>query len=143
MNTQALAKAYALFYENLSVDSKKEEYSFFFDNYSKFQDPFQKVQGLNSIHNVFVDMYEKLYEPLFTIDEIICSEDVAYLRWKFSYALSSKSKQESFVGVSRVTFTQSGKIQSHIDYWDAAENVYEKIPLFGSLVRFLKRKIHA
>jgi hypothetical protein len=28
----------------------------------------------------------------------------------------------------------------HRDYWDAAEELYEKLPLLGSLMRFLKRQ---
>ncbi|WP_373031545.1 hypothetical protein [Sulfurovum sp.] len=30
------------------------------------------------------------------------------------------------------------KIISHTDYWDAAENMYEKMPIVGSLLRFIK-----
>jgi hypothetical protein len=27
----------------------------------------------------------------------------------------------------------------HRDYWDAAEELYEKLPVLGGLMRFLKR----
>jgi ketosteroid isomerase-like protein len=143
MNTKVIADAYAEFYENLTAEAPKEEYALFFDDSSEFQDPFQKVQGLNAIHTIFVNMYKTLENPRFQVEEVICSDDVAYLRWKFVYALSKNSKEESFTGVSRVVFTESAKVTSHIDYWDAAEHVYEKIPLLGSLLRFIKRKIHA
>jgi len=143
MSTQVYAEAYARFYEKLSPKSTKEEYGVFFDNSSKFEDPFQKVEGLNAIHKVFVNMYETLHNPHFVVDEIVCSEDVAYLKWHFFYAYSEGREEEHFVGVSRVTFSKSAKVLSHVDYWDAAQHVYEKIPLLGSLIRFIKRKIHA
>ena len=143
MDTQKIAEAYAKFYESLSADSPQEEYGVYFDSASEFTDPFQKVQGLSAIHNVFVAMYKNLRNPRFVVDEIVCSDEVAYLRWHFFYTLSSKAGEHSFMGVSRVTFTQSAKVKSHIDYWDAAENVYEKIPLLGALIRFVKRKVHA
>jgi len=143
MDTQSFAQSYARFYEKLTRESKKEEYAVFFDKDSEFQDPFQKVQGLDAIYHIFVDMYEKLHNPRFVVEEVVCSEDVAYLRWEFLYALSPTAKEDSFVGVSRVSFSKDAKVLSHVDYWDAAQNVYEKIPLLGSLMRLVKRKLHA
>ncbi len=143
MEIQTVAEAYARFYENLRADYTKEEYTVFFDAQSEFQDPFQKVKGINAIHNIFLDMYERLQEPRFSVDEVISSDDVAYLRWSFSYRLSEASQEDSFVGVSRVTFTKSAKVQSHIDYWDAGQNIYEKVPLLGSIIRLIKKRIHA
>ena len=31
----------------------------------------------------------------------------------------------------------------HRDYWDAAEELYEKLPLLGALMRWLKRRVNA
>jgi steroid delta-isomerase len=31
----------------------------------------------------------------------------------------------------------------HRDYWDAAEELYEKIPVLGSILRWLKSKLKA
>lgn len=143
MDTKIIAQAYAEFYEKLSPDMSREDYTVFFNSSSEFQDPFQKAKGLDAIHNIFVDMYKTLYKPRFVVEEVINSDDVAYLRWEFFYARSSKLAEESFTGVSRVTFDKSAKVKSHIDYWDAAQNVYEKIPVLGSLIRFVKRRIHA
>lgn len=143
MSTQHIAEAYARFYEQLSPKSPFEEYGVFFDKHSKFSDPFQSVQGLEAIHKIFLNMYAKLYEPRFIIDELVCSEEVAYIKWHFTYSLSQNSKLESFSGVSRVTFTTSAKVATHVDFWDAAENVYEKIPLLGTVLRFIKRRVHA
>jgi hypothetical protein len=33
-----------------------------------------------------------------------------------------------------------GRITLHRDYWDAAEELYEKLPLIGSLMRWLKKR---
>ncbi len=143
MNSTNFAKNYADFYDNLTPASTKEEYAVYFDEYSSFEDPFQRVQGFESIHHIFVDMYEKLYIARFIVDEVISNDDVTYLRWTFHYARSSTHKMDSFIGVSRVTFSEDGKVKSHIDYWDAAQHVYEKVPLLGSILRFIKRKLHA
>lgn len=143
MDTLAVANRYAEFYETLIKETPKEEYLLFFDEHSYFEDPFQKVHGIEAIHKIFTDMYEKLYEPKFIVDEVISSDNVAYIRWDFEYALSEKGSQEFFTGVSRVIFSEDEKVLSHIDYWDAASHVYEKIPLLGGLLRLIKRKLHA
>jgi hypothetical protein len=35
---------------------------------------------------------------------------------------------------------EAGRITLHRDYWDAAEELYEKLPLIGGLMRWLKRR---
>lgn len=143
MKTQDYANDYAKFYENLTQTTPQSEYALFFDKSSTFKDPFQEVQGLKAIHNIFVDMYDSLHNPRFLVDEVIVQNSVAYIRWDFSYARDATKPYDSFSGISRVEFSQSGKVKSHIDYWDAAEHVYEKIPLLGSIIRFIKKRIHA
>lgn len=143
METKEIALAYAKFYEELSESTPRETYGVFFDKNSEFSDPFQRVKGLGAIHNIFVDMYKKLHKPRFVVDEVVCSKDVAYIKWHFYYSLSESAKANSFTGISRVTFSAGAKVKSHVDFWDAAEHVYEKIPLLGAILRFIKRRVHA
>ena len=141
MTTYAIQ--YGDFFENLSKEDTEESYGIFFDENSSFEDPFQKVQGLDAIYKVFEHMYTTLEDPKFTVNEIVENESIAYLKWHFYFKLSKNEEEQSFVGVSRVEFDRLGKVISHVDYWDAASNVYEKIPLLGSLLRMIKRKLHA
>jgi hypothetical protein len=39
-----------------------------------------------------------------------------------------------------MTFNKELLITEHRDYWDAAEELYEKIPVLGGLMRWLKKK---
>ena len=43
-------------------------------------------------------------------------------------------------GVSHLVLAPDGRIAEHRDYWDAAEELYEKLPLLGGLMRWLKRR---
>lgn len=143
MNIRSSATAYAEFFESISKNTPIEEYSKVFDEMITFEDPFQKVSGITKVYAVFEHMYDTLYEPKFSVNEIVCEKECAYLRWDFSYQRSSKHKVETFTGVSRVQFLKSTKVISHVDYWDAAENIYEKVPFFGSLIRLIKKRITA
>lgn len=137
------AKKYVEFFNNLNKENPRGDYLKFFDVDSYFEDPFQKVRGIDKIYTIFEDMYAKLYKPKFTILECISSDNVSYIKWNFTYKTDEKSDENSFVGLSRVEFNDEGKVLEHIDFWDAGANVYEKIPLLGSIIRFVKRKLHA
>ena len=42
-------------------------------------------------------------------------------------------------GGSLLRFDAQGLVQEHRDYWDTAEELYEKLPVLGVLMRGLRR----
>lgn len=137
------AEGYARFFETIDKETPIEEYRQFFDENAYFEDPFQKVKGIDNIYHIFEDMYEKLHQPHFQIQEVLLEGSIAYIKWEFVYQMGVKCDVNTFEGVSRVEFNADDKVKSHIDFWDAGVNVYEKIPVLGSILRMIKRKIHA
>ena len=129
-----MIETYASFFETLSPKFEEGAFKAVFDPDALFADPFQRVHGVQSIINVFRHMYASLENPRFEIIESIGDAEKGYIRWRFHY------NDSSFEGVSHVRFGRDGKVLSHIDYWDAASNVYEKLPVLGSVLRWLKRK---
>ena len=132
---------YALFFENITKETPIKEYEKVFDINAKFKDPFNDVIGLDKIYDIFQDMYEKLDNPRFKVIEIIEQGDISYLRWIFEFNFKNDSFLNSFEGVSRVEFNENQKVISHIDYWDSAENLYEKIPILSFFIKLVKKKI--
>jgi steroid delta-isomerase len=64
----------------------------------------------------------------------------AFLVWEFSFRMKRFSSQPQCIrGATHVRFDTAGAVVEHRDYWDAAEELYEKLPLLGSLMRWLKR----
>lgn len=143
MNTKEVAKNYASFFECICEQTPFEDYQSLFDEKVYFEDPFQRVTGVTKVYKVFQHMYATLHAPHFIVNEIVCEDDKAYLRWDFSYQRSPQHNVEKFTGVSRIQFLQTGKVLSHVDYWDAGANVYEKVPLLGFLMRLIKKRITA
>jgi len=136
------AQKYADFFETINSKTPLEEYKEFFDENSYFEDPFQKVTGVVKIYNIFEDMYIKLFNPRFEIYEVVSNENISYIKWKFLYQVNEKSSVDSFIGISRIELSDDGKVMEHVDYWDTGSNIYEKIPLLGSIIRYIKSKIH-
>jgi hypothetical protein len=44
-------------------------------------------------------------------------------------------------GVTHLCFDTDGLVCLHRDYWDPAEELYERLPIIGSLMRWLKKRL--
>jgi hypothetical protein len=60
--------------------------------------------------------------------------------WDFSFRLKGTCAPITIHGSSHLRFNAVHQVIYHRDYWDAAEELYEKIPVLGSLMRLIKRK---
>lgn len=135
------AQNYASFFENIDSKTPLEDYRQFFDERIDFKDPFHHVIGVEKTYDIFQKMYVNLDNPRFKILEIISQRNISYMKWEFSFSFKNDSKKQMFYGTSRIVFNLEGKALIHEDYWDAAENIYEKIPIVSSFVKYVKKRI--
>ncbi len=107
-----------------------------------FKDPFNEVRGVPAIEGIFRHMFDALQAPRFVITSRLVDGDQCFLVWEFRFAFRNFHKEVEQVvhGGSHLRLAPDGRIQSHRDYWDAAEELYEKLPVVGSLMRWLKRR---
>jgi len=129
------------FFETLHAGTTMEGFRIIYDDKVTFKDPFNEVEGIASVYEIFAHMYHNLDNPRFVINEYMDKNNVAYVKWEFIFAFKGEKKEHRFEGVSRLIVNDEDKVISHTDYWDAAEHMYEKMPIVGSLIRFIKRKI--
>lgn len=112
---------------------------------SRFRDPFNDVRGHAELHRIFSHMFEALDEPRFRIVETIYDADSnrATLIWDFDFRIRKliPDKPRRIHGNSVIRFGHDGRVTEHIDYWDAAGELYEHLPLVGSLMRWLRRRM--
>jgi steroid Delta-isomerase len=106
-----------------------------------FKDPFNEVRGVAAIQRIFGHMFEALDVPRFVVRDAIVQGDQCFLTWDFLFRMKRFSRDEQCIrGGSHLLLAADGRIMSHRDYWDAAEELYEKLPLIGSLMRWLKKR---
>lgn len=111
---------------------------------ARFKDPFNDVQGVAAIRRVFAHMFETLDGPRFVVTEFVAQGGRCWLAWDFHFRMRRFSRAEQTIrGASCLQLAADGRIAVHRDYWDAAEELYEKLPLLGSLMRWLKRQARA
>ena len=107
-----------------------------------FKDPFNEVTGHAPMRRIFEHMFDAVHEPRFVILEAVEEGDTAFLTWEFRFRMKRFDTVTVQVvrGASHLRFADDDRIDYHRDYWDAAEELYEKLPLVGNLMRFLKRQ---
>jgi steroid Delta-isomerase len=106
-----------------------------------FKDPFNDVQGVAAITGIFEHMFKSLDSPRFVIRDVVVQEDQCFLSWDFVFRMKRFRRDEQRIhGGSHLRFAADGRIDVHRDYWDAAEELYEKLPVLGALMRWLKRR---
>lgn len=136
MNLDALRR----FYENLSA-ADVARMGELYDAHAYFRDPFNEVRGLAKVQRIFAHMFESLETPRFEVREAFGAGDQAFLTWDFSFRVRGRSLR--IHGSSHLKFAPDGKVIYHRDYWDAAEELWEKLPLLGSVLRWLKKRLRA
>jgi steroid delta-isomerase len=106
-----------------------------------FKDPFNEVRGAAAIRRIFEHMFEQVGSPRFVIREVVAQGSDAFMTWDFLFRSRRLGDREQVVrGASHLKFADDGRIRYHRDYWDAAEELYEKLPLVGGLMRLLRRR---
>jgi steroid delta-isomerase len=108
-----------------------------------FRDPFNEVRGLPAITRIFDDMFARLADCRFEFLDAICDERGALLTWDMHFRFRSyrADAPQLIHGASHLKFDADGKVVYHRDYWDAAGELYAKLPLIGPVMRYLKRRM--
>ena len=108
-----------------------------------FKDPFNEVRDVASIEHIFAEMYVSLHDPRFVVHSKVEQGIEAFLTWDFNFRIKKYKPDvtQTIRGSSHLKFDAQHRVCYHRDYWDAAEELYEKLPLVGTLMRFLKKRV--
>ena len=137
---QTPARRLAHFYETLTPDSLAALDALYAPD-ARFKDPFNEVAGTAAIRRIFAHMFATTDAPRFVVTACIEQGEQAMLGWEFHFALRGRAL--TVRGVTHLRFDADGRVVLHRDYWDAAEELYEKLPVVGGLMRALKRRLSA
>jgi ketosteroid isomerase-like protein len=121
-------------YETLSPASLERIGDFYADD-AYFRDPFNEVNGLPAIRKIMQDMFEKLENPHFVVEERITEGSNGFLVWRFVFSIRRRPME--IQGSTHLRFAADGRVSFHRDYWDAATELYAKLPVVGWFVRRL------
>ena len=139
MKHQAGLQNVVRFFEAISSDSVAQLSSIYTEEVF-FKDPFNEVRGIAAVTAIFAHMFEQVDAPRFVITTSVLQDDQAFLTWDFLFRMKRFAREEQCIrGATHLRFDADGRVSLHRDYWDAAEELYEKLPLLGAVMRGLKR----
>lgn len=140
MNTLDALCAY---FERLSPATLGELGQFYADD-TWFKDPFHEVHGVENVRAILAHSFAKLPGARFRVTGRFPGADQdAVLLWALDFTMPYTRVPTSIVGATHLRFDASGKVSHHRDYWDAAEELYGRLPGLKWLMRTLARQAAA
>jgi hypothetical protein len=127
------------YYENLSPQTVPQIRTLYAPD-AQFKDPFNDVQGIQSIEAIFAHMFVTTENPRFKILQSLQEANHALIVWDFYFEKKGFPKPICIHGTSLISFNWAGMVVRHRDYWDSSEELYVKLPWIGGLFRWLTRR---
>lgn len=132
--------AFTGWYANLDPASLEAIAEYYTENV-RFRDPFHDVRGRETLYRIYRNMFTRLEGPRFEITGTVAEGDTAAVYWDFGFRY--RGRAITIKGSSWVRFAADGRVEAHVDYWDAASQVYARIPLLGAVLERLRRRLAA
>jgi hypothetical protein len=144
-SVDAAIEQVVVFYETLSPATLRDLRRLYAEQ-AVFKDPFNEVRGVAAIEAVFNHMFATLTAPRFVVSARFAGRDAAreaMLLWEFRFSSRALGGEQCIRGSTHLRFDPAGRVVLHRDYWDAAEEVYARVPGLGLLLRALRRRLAA
>ena len=135
--------ALCVYFERLSAHNLGE-----LDNYyatdAWFKDPFHEVTGVDAIRAILRHTFDKLPGARFRVIRRFPGEDRhAVILWEMDFTMPITHQATTISGATHLAFDANDKVTRHRDYWDAAEELYARLPVLKWLMRALARQAAA
>ena len=137
----SMLDAYIALYENLS-EADLDRLETLVTPDIRFKDPFNDLRGVGPLRKLLVKTLEDVVDPQFEVEGIWRrdADATVVLMWRFSGRVPVLNEWK-VRGLSHIGFAPDGRIASHVDYWDAAEGFYARLPVLGAIVRRVGRRL--
>jgi hypothetical protein len=109
-----------------------------------FRDPFKEIHGEPEFEAYLLRGSTAVAQYSMEWSDVAEYDGDYYFRWVMTLKLKRDGKNDPPTlnnGISHVRFGADGKVIFHEDYFDAATFLYEKIPVLGGEIRFIKKRL--
>jgi len=139
LEKEAVAR-FVEFYRVFSTEAIRKGLRGLYADGAYFRDGFKEVVGIEAMEDYFLKSAEGIQSCTFDIQEMAVHQGNYYFRWVMHLSMKrSPDDPIRTVGMSHVRYDAKGKVIFHQDYWDTGA-VYEKIPVMGAVIRWIKNK---
>lgn len=135
--------ALCVYFERLSANNLDELDTYYAAD-AWFKDPFHEVTGVDAIRAILRHTFDKLPGARFRVTRRFPGADQhAVILWEMDFTMPVTRQPTTIQGATHLTFNLDGKVTHHRDYWDAAEELYARLPVLKWLMRALARQATA
>ncbi len=109
-----------------------------------FRDPFKQIHGEQPFEAYLLRGATAVAQYHMDWSDVAQDNGDYYFRWVMTLKLNRDGKHDAPTlnnGISHIRFGPDGKVIFHEDYFDAATFLYEKIPVLGGEIRFIKQRL--
>jgi hypothetical protein len=107
-----------------------------------FVDPFRRSNGLLALQRYLRALYENVESVRFVCEQPALCAAEAYIRWNM-FVIHPRLNSGREIVVPGISFIRGeAKVFYHQDFYDAGALIYEQLPLLGSGIRLVKRRMH-
>lgn len=108
----------------------------------RFRDPVHALEGLAALRAYYARLYEGVEWCRFRYDGEVVEAGGAVVLWtmQFRHRRFRSGETLTLEGASHLEFGRAanGLVVRHRDYFDMGEFLYERVPVLGSVVRYIK-----
>lgn len=140
---QAIAR-FASFFSSFAADRVKTLLPDVYAQDVYFNDTLKVVRGLDSLGHYLRESAEALEDCRVEIHETTrTAHDEHLVRWSMMIRFKKlrRGVDTWTIGLSHLRFDAQGRVVYHQDYWNAADGLFQHIPLLGSAIAAVKRRL--
>lgn len=143
MTQQATLNQLVAFYETLDSSSLAQLAEIYHED-SRLVDPVGEHHGRVVIERYFAELLKNLRYCRFVVTLVREFEHDAILLWRMEYAHPAlqRGADQTLEGSSYLRF-RADKIEFQRDYYDMGAMLYEKLPLLGTLLSRIKKRLQS
>lgn len=136
-------EAFCAFFNKLDSTCTENLYNVYTEDVT-FQDPLHRIEGLMELESYFAALYAQVTTCRFHFHHRQRLNDTAFVTWTMYLVHPSLARggEVTVEGCSQLVFAGdgSGRVRRHRDYFDVGELLYERLPLLGSVVKWIKQR---
>jgi len=111
---------------------------------ARFKDPFSDFRGHDHLQRMFTAMLRDVRGYGLVVDAKVRDGQTGWMKWTMHGHVRALGREEwTVTGTSIVRFNDAGQVTEHVDYWDAASQMYERLPVIGWILRRIRARFAA
>lgn len=129
---------------NLTVENIRGKAARVYAERTFFNDTLKTLRTSAEIEEYLLETAEMLESGAVEFRDTVRAEDGSYyVRWEMVYRGRKLGGGEPIrtIGMSQLRFDEGGRVILHQDFWDASRGIFEHLPVIGTQVRWVKRRL--